>query len=275
MSPKIDIADNFQAATFLRWAGSKRQLVPILKEYYRPDVKRYLEPFAGSACLFFALRPKKAILGDINSDLIATYVELKYRSEKLTRAIARMHRSKRRFLHLRELDPATLSRTARAARFIYLNRFCFNGLYRTNSGGKFNVPYGGEGSGQLPSKALLIGCSRLLKRARLVNGDFARVLMLAKSGDFVYMDPPFALSGRRVFNEYHPATFLESDINRLRRWMEVLDKRGARFVVSYADCPEASQLRRGFDTRIVTVRRNIAGFTEQRARSKELLISNI
>lgn len=258
---------------FLRWAGSKRQLLPILTTYWSGKYDRYVEPFAGSACLFFHIAPSKAILGDLNAELVRTLRELKRNPKETTDRLRRLRKGRKRYLEVRRIDPATLSAPERAARFIYLNRFCFNGLYRTNTAGRFNVPYGGEKSGRLPSDEHLFACSALLKRTTLVAGDFENVLGRVKAGDFVYMDPPFRVRARRVFNEYDKSVFSFDDVIRLRGWLEVLAARSISFLVSYAESEEANFLKRGFHTEIVTVRRNIAGFSGSRGRSRELLIS--
>ena len=168
-----------------------------------------------------------------------------------------------------------LAPTVRAARFIYLNRFCFNGIYRTNLNGQFNVPYSGDGCGAVPQNEVFKVCARRLRSARLVSGHFEKVLSQAKKGDFVYMDPPYAVRARRVFREYDPSTFTHEDISRLRSWMERLNAAGISFVVSYAESDEADILKRGFAYETVTVRRNVAGFATHRADTNELLISNI
>src|ERR1700730_2170307 len=162
---------------FLRWAGSKRRLVPILKTFWTTKHKCYIEPFAGSACLFFALKPPKAILGDLNPELIATFVEVKYRIAAVLKELKSLHAgNKQKYNRLRSIDISTLTPPARAARFIYLNRFCFNGLYRTNLLGQFNVPYSGDRCGNLPTEEVFRKCSRQLHRTRCINGDFERVL---------------------------------------------------------------------------------------------------
>src|ERR1700749_3261440 len=128
-------------APFLRWAGSKRRLLPILQTFWTKKHKRYIEPFAGSACLFFAIGPPRAVLGDLNPELVATYIEVKYRIAAVLKELKTLKpTSKQEYIHLRSIELCTLSRAARAARFIYLNRFCFNGIYRTNLAGQFNVP---------------------------------------------------------------------------------------------------------------------------------------
>lgn len=260
---------------FLRWAGSKRRLLPVLSSYWTKNHRRYLEPFAGSACLFFSLRPPRAILGDVNPELIGTYLEVKHRVNGVIQQLGMLRQSKRQYLALRSANPRNLSPSARAARFIYLNRFCFNGIYRTNLQGRFNVPYSGDRCGNLPGADLLRKCSRHIRRACLVNGDFERVLNHARRGDFVYMDPPFAVRARRVFREYDPSTFTLQDTLRLRLWMEKLAAARVSFVVSYAESEEAEILRKGFSCRRVAVRRNIAGFASNRALSNEVVISNI
>jgi DNA adenine methylase len=260
---------------FLRWAGSKRRLLPVLQNYWTSKHTRYLEPFVGSACLFFALKPPRAILGDLNQELVATYLEVKYRVGDVLKRLSRIPPSDRdAYKKLRGQDPASLTSAQRAARFIYLNRFCFNGIYRTNLAGQFNVPFSGDRCGGFPKPDVFRRCSTRLRCARFVNGDFERVLAHAQRGDFVYMDPPFAVRARRVFREYDPSTFTHKDINRLRGWMERLDAKRISFVVSYAESDEADILRKNFRHETVSVRRNIAGFAAHRVSSNEVLIYN-
>ncbi len=263
-------------APFLRWAGSKRGLLPVLQTFWTKKHKRYLEPFVGSACLFFALKPAKAILGDLNPELIATYIEVKYRLAEVLQELKHVPGADREeYCRLREIDISTITGPARAARFIYLNRFCFNGIYRTNLVGKFNVPYSGDRCGNVPKDELFQKCSIRLRTARFVRGDFEKVLQNAEKGDLVYMDPPYAVRARRVFREYDPSTFTYGDIKRLRGWMEKLNAKGINFVVSYAESDEADVLRRNFSYETVSVRRHIAGFAAHRALTNEVLISNI
>lgn len=263
-------------APFLRWAGSKRSLLPILQTFWTKKHKRYIEPFAGSACLFFAIKPPKAILGDLNPELIATYIEVKYRIAAVLKELRSLSpANKEEYKRLRAIDTSTLAPPARAARFIYLNRFCFNGIYRTNLLGQFNVPYSGDRCGNVPKDEVFRKCSSRLRRARFMNGDFENVLRHALRGDLVYMDPPFAVRARRIFREYDPSTFTHRDIARLRSRMERLDAARIDFVVSYAESDEGDVLRKGFSCETVSVRRNIAGFAAHRALTNELLISNI
>ena len=266
--------DKFCAKPFLRWAGSKRKLLPHLLEFTPKSFTRYVEPFAGSACLFFCLNPKKALLGDINRELIRTYIELKYRLQEVVAELEKLNCSKEDYYLIRSWNPEDLSVSKQAARFIYLNRFCFNGLYRTNRSGRFNVPYGAERAGSLPSEKALQKCSRLLKKAVLKTSRFEKLLTHVKEGDFVYLDPPYSVRSRRVFNEYAPDHFNEQDLQALRDGMISLNRRGIRFLVSYADSAEANYLKKGFSSTYVEVRRHIAGFAGNRRKSREVLIHN-
>lgn len=276
MSPDALASPQRDCAPFLRWAGSKRRLLPVLQTFWTKKHKRYIEPFAGSACLFFALRPPKAILGDLNPELIATYIEVKYRIAAVLKELKRLKPSdKSEYKRLRAIDISTMTPPARAARFIYLNRYCFNGIYRTNLLGQFNVPFSGVRCGSVPSDDVFEKCSSRLRTVRFMKGDFEKVLQHTQKGDLVYMDPPFAVRARRVFREYDPSTFTHEDISRLRSWMERLNSGGINFVVSYAESDEADILRRNFSYETVSVRRNIAGFTGSRILTNELLISNI
>jgi DNA adenine methylase len=266
-----EMSDN-EIRPFLRWAGSKKQIVSQLEQFWQ-NGPRYVEPFAGSACLFFRLQPAKALLGDLNSELISTYRTVRDKVDSVHDVLSTYHNSVSHYRRIRSLPPSSLSMSERAARFIYLNRFCFNGLYRTNQRGEFNVPYGGKKSGELPTLAHLRDCARLLKRARLVTGSFERTLEFARVGDFVYMDPPFSVAARRVFKEYNASVFTDEDLRVLRSWMAKLASAGISFLVSYAQSDEAQYLADGFSSRKVMVRRHIAGAFSNRVRSEEMLIS--
>jgi DNA adenine methylase len=260
---------------FLRWAGSKRQLLPILAQRWDVTYNRYVEPFVGSASLFFNLSPSSALLGDINKELIATYDQIKNNLPSVLAELKVMKKGRDGYLRLRAMKPSTLNPELRAARFIYLNRFCFNGLYRTNRIGEFNVPYSGEGTGDIPSIDALTKCSSCLQKAELVACGFEKTLEMARPGDFVYMDPPYSVKARRTFNEYDASAFDQKKLDLLRDWMIQLDYAGIVFLVSYADSEEGNFLSKDFYSEIVGVRRNIAGFAANRRRAYELLISNI
>jgi DNA adenine methylase len=260
--------------SFLRWAGSKKQLLPILGKYWSSRYSRYIEPFAGSSCFFFHIEPASAILGDVNGELISALRAIKLDVGRVIECLRRFPRSELNYYRVRRIDPSCLGLYEAAARFLYLNSLCFNGLYRTNSAGQFNVPYCPPGHKTVP-EPLLIQAAGLLNRATLLVRDFEETMTMAGVGDFVYLDPPYALSGRRVFSEYGPRPFQSCDLDRLHMALDSLNARGAKFVVSYADCLEGRKAFRPWKLRRVKTRRNIAGFTGDRKCSYELLATNL
>jgi DNA adenine methylase Dam len=139
------------AAPFLRWAGSKRKLLPHLAPYWGSSYTRYVEPFMGSASLFYAANPSAAILSDINHELVNAFVSVRDHPRAVHNRLIIIPKGKRSYKKLRKLDLASLDPLDRAARFIFLNRYCFNGIYRTNNNGTFNVPYAQAGTGNLPT----------------------------------------------------------------------------------------------------------------------------
>ncbi len=259
---------------FLRWAGSKKQLLPTISEYWCSEHKRYIEPFAGSAALFFKLNPKSAILGDINQELIITYSCIKNDPLKVSEYLIMYPNSPKEYYRIRDLNLESLNVFERAAIFIYLNRYCFNGLYRTNRKGKFNVPYGGDKSGQLPSKEQLRFYSHILRNTKFVLGDFEKTLSLSKIGDFIYLDPPYSVKSIRIFKEYHSKIFSNLDIERLRLWIKHLTVNGIEFLLSYANSDEGNYLKKDFEYKVVNTKRHIAGFSSNRRIAEEILISN-
>lgn len=258
----------------LRWAGSKRKSLPVLQSFWNPSYKRYVEPFAGSAALFFRLEPDDAILGDINGELIEAYEIIRSRTDDLYRAVSRIPRDEETYYRIRSKNTFQLSSFGRAVRFVYLNRYCFNGIYRTNRAGHFNVPYAHKKPGVIPPIENFRRCAALLQRAALKCGDFGSVLSKVRAGDFVYIDPPYAVQSRRVFREYDKREFELRDVERLASHLEAVHSRGAHFVVSYADCREARELFRRWNNRRIRVRRHVAGFASARRSAYELLATN-
>ncbi len=259
---------------FLRWAGSKRKQIPALSEFWNTDYRRYIEPFAGSACLFFAVSPRHALLTDINDDLVTTYNAVRDHHRAVSNRLQSLSRGKRNYYKIRNDRLADLDPIDAAARFIYLNRYCFNGLYRTNGDGRFNVPYSAARVGHLSTPDELRKASTALKVATIRSADFEATLAEARSGDFVYLDPPFAVGNRRMFRQYGPSCFGLDDLVRLAKQLHTLDGRGVSFVLSYAHCREALDHFGTWPRRRVYVQRNIAGFSKHRRRAGEIIFSN-
>lgn len=265
-----------EARSFLRWAGSKRQHVPFLRQFWSyTDYNRYVEPFAGSAALFFAITPRRALLGDLNENLIKTFRAIQRDPQAVYRALSKFRKDRASYYRVRAMSEDDLEAATLAGRFVYLNRFCFNGLYRTNAQGEFNVPYGAPKNNNVPDLSQLEACAKILTGARILNSDFRRTLSMVAAGDFVYLDPPYAISNRRVFVEYGKSPFSTSDLSDLAWWLEEIDRRGATFILSYADSHEARTLFKEWRTRRFSVRRNVAGFSGARRNHYELFYSNI
>lgn len=262
------------ARPFLRWAGSKRKQLHILSTFWNSDYRRYVEPFMGSACLFFALSPNRAILADTNSDLVRTFRTVRDHPTAVSNRLRASRITKRDYYRVRRQDPATLSDFDAAARFIFLNRLCFNGLYRTNNSGKFNVPCGSSATATLPTDQQLRFVAHALRFATLRDSDFGKTLAKTKRGDFVYLDPPYAVDNRRVFRQYGPSSFGRDDLRRLSCALKSADGRGVNFVLSYASCKEAREFFSHWPARRIFIQRNIAGFSADRRKAGELLISN-
>ncbi len=228
----------------------------------------------GSACLFFSLAPGNSLLADINQELVDTFVAVKDMPLRVADELQQIPLGRDSYYSLRALNPRHLPIHSRAARFIFLNRFCFNGLYRTNLQGQFNVPFAGHKTGSLPSAETLLRVSRQLAGATLVCSDFEEVLQQTVIGDFVYLDPPYATSGKRAFSSFQNETFNTGDISRLGAGLRRMNDRGVRFLVSYSDCPEAHEEFGEWNIEEVVVQRNIAGFSKHRRKATELLIYN-
>lgn len=263
--------------SLIRWAGSKRQLVPRLAQYWTMKKhERYVEPFAGSGALFFHLNPKVSLLNDLNAELVGAYKALAHNPELIYRLASRLASDAGTYYKVRSLDLSSLNDDERAARFFYLNRFCFNGIFRTNKSGAFNVPYGGQKSGALPTVERFIEAAKRLRGAKIFNMDFEKfVTQKVRAGDFVYLDPPYAVANRRIFRQYDPNTFGTHDVERLQNTLDLIDERGATFLVSYALSSEVKPLLNRWQFRRVQTQRNIAGFTEHRKKAIEVMITNL
>ena len=191
--------------------------------------------------------------------------------------LKRFRPNERDFYRVRSQDAASLTATERAARFIYLNRHCFNGLYRTNRQGRFNVPYGRSSkTGHLPDEQALRDAAAALSSATIVADDFYSALMTeVRGGDFVYMDPPYAKTNERIRNQYGPDVFGTDDLARLQSLAQTISDRGAFFVISYAECDEIRPIAKRWGTHKFTVQRTIAARATHRTAAAELLITNL
>lgn len=257
----------------LRWAGSKRKLLNDLRALSPPLFGRYIEPFAGSAVLFFDLLPKRALLGDINPEVIATYVAIRDTPTEVSLYLDSIPKTREAYYVLRGLDPSELNAPQRAARLIYLMKACFNGVYRTNRKGCFNVPLGNRFFA-LPAPAAIEAASLALREVKLLCSDFMDTLAAAKKGDFVYLDPPYS-DGSRFRGEYsYQGAFTVADQVRLIGACKELTRKKVRILLSFKECDEVSGALKGWGIRHLDVSRSVAGFAHARRTAQEILAYN-
>jgi DNA adenine methylase len=260
---------------FLKWAGGKARLLAALRQSLPPRFNRYYEPFVGGGAFFFDLSPKVAVLGDSNPELMNCYKVVRDQPEELIEFISKLRVSGTEFYRLRELDPDTLSAVSRAARLIYINKTCYNGLYRVNKLGRFNTPYGRHSNVKLVDPANLRAASELLKKAHLVCADFEAVLKTARRGDFVYLDPPYVPVGKfSDFKRYTKDQFHEADQERLAEKFNELAGMGCFVLSSNSLNEKTAKLYSKFLQRTVQMPRFVNCKGEGRGKVDELLISN-
>ncbi len=262
--------------SFLRWAGSKKKLLNRLLPYWQASgCQRYVEPFAGSAMLYFAAQPRQALLADTNEDLIAMYRAMQRNWQGVFRVASQYPCTEQYYYQLRDTKIPRAHSNRRAARFIYLNRFCFNGLYRTNCQGEFNVPYARGTTRRLQSRDEFEQFSHDIQNAQFVCQDFRDTLQQVRRGDFVYIDPPYAVENKRIFKQYGPTTFGRQDLQELSDILPNIDRCGARFVVSYAYNKDSLEILEGWCRKSLMVQRTVAGITNDRKVARELIITNV
>ncbi|MDD5079720.1 MAG: Dam family site-specific DNA-(adenine-N6)-methyltransferase [Candidatus Omnitrophica bacterium] len=261
---------------FLKWAGGKRWLIPRLADKL-PQYNRYFEPFLGSGSLFFALEPKIAILSDSNRELINCFRQIKSHCKDVVGLLRGLSADKNTYYKVRDSLYSEANAIQRAAYFIYLNKTCWNGLYRVNTNGRFNVP-----CGSLRSNALifeeehLIAVSKLLKSVELLCCDFEESIKDVKSGDLVYFDPPYVTTHlKNGFIGYNSKLFSQLDELRLAKLADQLRNKGALIVISNAAHPSIKQLYNGhFYKTEITRFSGIAADPERRSNFLELLVTN-
>ncbi len=261
---------------FLKWAGGKRWLIPRLAGKL-PQYNRYFEPFLGSGSLFFALEPKIAVLSDSNRELINCFRQVKNHCKDVVGLLRRLSADKDTYYKVRDCFYSKAHAIEKAAYFIYLNKTCWNGLYRVNANGKFNVP-----CGSLKPNALIFEeqhlktASKMLRNVELLCCDFEESIKDVKSGDLVYLDPPYVTTHlKNGFIGYNSKLFSQLDELRLARLADELRNKGALIVISNAAHPSIKQLYNGnfYKTEIMRFS-GIAADPVRRLQFSELLVTN-
>lgn len=268
-----------QVAPFLKWAGGKQRLLSQYEPYFpaRETVRHYFEPFIGSAAVFFQQQYPQSILSDQNEKLIEVYRQVRDAVADVIDAL-RPHRNEADYYYaVRAQNPADLSPAARAARLIFLNKTCYNGLYRENSKGEFNVPFGRYKNPRICDEARLRAAAAALQGVDLRVADFARAVATAVAGDFVYFDPPYVpLSPTSSFTSYNKNGFGQADQARLAATVAELTDRGVKVMLSNSSADLVYELygRAAYRFIDIQARRNINSKANRRGPVKELLILN-
>lgn len=262
----------------IRWAGGKRRLLPKILAAAPSQFRRYHEPFLGGGAVLLSLYPAEASASDCNPELINFYEQVVTDHEAVHAAFCTMQNTKETYLRVRSTDRspglASVDPTTRAARFLYLNKASFQGLYRVNSSGQHNVPYGRPKALSCDVESLASFASAV-KHVRFATCDFESALQNVQRGDFVYLDPPYVpTSDTSGFTCYAADGFGLEQQRRLRDCCEALDSRGAMFLQSNSSCDTVMEMYRGLRIDTVPVRRSIAAKPEVRRTVDEVLIRN-
>jgi len=272
---KILPEEREKASPFLKWVGGKTSLLPELHKHVPARLRGYHEPFVGGGALFFSVQPRRAFLADENAELIHCYAQVRDDVYAVLDALARHVYEKAHFTAVRALDPFALGPADRAARFIYLNKTCFNGLWRVNRAGRFNVPIGRYRNPKFNDPSALITASHALRGVELSHAPFEQSMARARAGDFVYLDPPYdPVSQTSSFASYTPNGFGWEDQERLAHACVVLNRRGVRFLLSNSATPRIRALYAGFEQRLVHAPRFVNSKASARGAVEELLVFN-
>ncbi len=272
---------------FVKWAGGKRQLLPIIENHIPREFDRYFEPFLGGGAVFFHLAMQKRqatkwFVSDLNSELILTYATIRDKVEDLidsleTHSASYFKNPSGYYYKVRESNPK--NQIDKVSRLLFLNKTCFNGLYRVNSKGKFNVPLGKYVNPNIVNKENLLAVNQLLrsKDISIMHHDFEEALKNAGKGDFVYLDPPYQpVSDTANFTSYTDSDFSYKDQERLFRKFKALDKKGVKILLSNSKSKEILELYSEFSEGIIQINANrfINSVSRKRTGHTELLIKN-
>lgn len=264
---------------FLKWAGGKNRLIPQYEGYFPQRFHTYYEPFLGGGAVFFHLQPTKAILTDINAELITTYRCVRDHVEELIELLKEHkigHNKYERDYYYDVRSYPERTDLKQAARFIYLNKTCFNGLYRVNSQGKFNVPLGRYKNPGICQEDVLRIASQALSQADIQQADFTQVLKYATSSDdFVFFDPPYyPVSETSYFTAYSRNAFGKSQQVELRDVFVKLAERGVKVMLSNSDCEFIRKLYNSFNIHTISAARSINSNAQKRGKITEVLVTS-
>lgn len=263
---------------FVKWVGGKSQLLDVLLSHIPPSFNTFYEPFVGGGALLFALLPKRAIVSDINAELINAYLVVRDNVEGLIQSLQHHKNESSYFYKLRAQNPVTLTAIQRASRFIYLNKTCYNGLYRENSRGQFNVPFGRYKNPNIIDAVNLRAVSDYLNRAdvEILCQDYRATVSRAEKGDFIYFDPPYyPWSETASFTKYVKTDFTARDQEELAITYCELVERGCYVLLSNSNTDLIKDLYKGFQILEVEASRSINCRGDRRGRGAfEILVKS-
>lgn len=269
----LELLPEGKASPFVKWAGGKRSIIPIINEFLPASIETYHEPFVGGGAVFFAFedRIKTATLADLNEELVLAYRSILQQTDEVIVALEKHavnHNTKGYYIKVRDKqnpkDPVGI-----AARFMYLNKTCYNGLYRVNKSGKFNVPQGKYKNPKICDPVNLKNVARVLEKATIRIGQFYETI-LPKSGDFVYCDPPYD----GTFAGYQAQGFGDTDQERLKETVDEWTKQNVSVMVSNSDTSLIRKLYKDYRIHPITAYRHISSNGETRGEKSEVLITN-
>lgn len=257
--------DDVVIRPFLKWAGGKTQLIPELSKYIPTDFNKYIEPFIGGGAFFFYLNPQTAIISDSNEELITAYAAVRDNVEEIIKILEEYKNEELFFYKIRSLDTNKLTDIERAARLIYLNKTCFNGLYRVNKKGKFNVPYG-KRNGEFLNREQLRDSSEFLQNTIILHSDYLTTLKkYAEKGDFIYLDPPYYPVGKYSdFKRYTKEFFYHEDHVILKEEFDRLVKMGCQVLLTNSDHPFVLELYKDYEIKGFETKRMISSNAKTR-----------
>ncbi|WP_298839738.1 DNA adenine methylase [uncultured Clostridium sp.] len=265
----------------LKWAGGKRQLLSEISKYIPKGIKNYYEPFIGGGAVLFHLQPKRATINDFNSELINVYTVIRDNLEELIIDLQKHRNEEEYFYNTRGLDRTpefdTLTNIQKASRIIYLNKTCYNGLFRVNLSGEFNTPFGKYKNPNITNDIALKAVSKYLNENNItfLNGDFEEALHGIRKGSFVYFDPPYyPISDSSSFTGYTLDGFSKKDQERLKKLCDKLTKQGVKFLLSNSSAPFILELYKDYNIEFVKANRNINSNGAKRGEINEVLVSN-
>lgn len=266
---------------FLKWAGGKRQLLKEIEQYIPKKISTYYEPFLGGGAVLFHLQHKKAVVNDCNKELINVYEVIRDNVEELIDDLQKHKNEEDYFYNIRKQDRKPeyneMSNIEKASRTIYLNKTCYNGLFRVNKNGEFNAPFGKYKNPNIVNDIVLRAVSNYLNEndIRILNSDFEEAVKGARKGAFVYFDPPYyPISDSSNFTGYTLDGFNEEDHIRLKKVCDNLNERGIKFLLSNSSAPFVIDLYKDYKIEFVEANRSINSNASKRGEVKEVLIRN-